>query len=99
MGGKFVILPFSLGCVPDQSCIAVSQVSKTQKKKKKTSAVSSDGLIYLQKTIIKSLKGLFAEKEEVDEEVEELMVMEIGYPTNVKHVGDISWDGSSSINS
>ncbi|PHT98170.1 CRIB domain-containing protein RIC10 [Capsicum chinense] len=43
----------------------------------------------------KGFSQLFARKEEVEEEE---MEIEIGYPTDVKHLTHIGWDGSTTIN-
>lgn len=64
-----------------------------EKKKKKEKG--------LQK-LLKSFKGLldsqlFSDKMETDDEDGD--DMEIGYPTDVKHVGHIGWDGFSKPNS
>ncbi|KAL8119006.1 hypothetical protein AgCh_016486 [Apium graveolens] len=50
----------------------------------------------IHKLIIRSFKNfsqLFVYKEEMEKE------MEIGLPTDVKHVGHIGWDGSNSLKS
>ncbi|XP_019172486.1 PREDICTED: CRIB domain-containing protein RIC4-like [Ipomoea nil] len=46
---------------------------------------------------LKSLSQVFVYKEESEEEEEE-KEMEIGFPTDVKHVTHIGWDGSTTIN-
>ncbi|KAK4354928.1 hypothetical protein RND71_027122 [Anisodus tanguticus] len=43
----------------------------------------------------KGFSQLFVQKEEVEEEEIEI---EIGYPTDVKHLTHIGWDGSTTIN-
>ncbi|WMV56690.1 hypothetical protein MTR67_050075 [Solanum verrucosum] len=43
----------------------------------------------------KGFSQLFARREEVEEEETEI---EIGYPTDVKHLTHIGWDGSTTIN-
>ncbi|KAL2895662.1 CRIB domain-containing protein RIC4 [Bienertia sinuspersici] len=45
---------------------------------------------------LKSVSQLFVYKVEVDEEEEEKEI-EIGYPTDVKHLTHIGWDGSTTI--
>nr|GME11353.1 CRIB domain-containing protein RIC4-like [Ipomoea batatas] len=46
---------------------------------------------------LKSLSQVFVYKEESEEEEEE-KEMEIGFPTDVKHVTHIGWDGSTTVN-
>ncbi|KAG1331498.1 CRIB domain-containing protein RIC4-like [Cocos nucifera] len=43
--------------------------------------------------LVKSLSQLFAVYKEEDEEME----MEIGFPTDVQHVGHIGWDGCDRV--
>ncbi|XP_058093322.1 CRIB domain-containing protein RIC4-like [Magnolia sinica] len=105
---RLVVLPFSIGCV-SQSSIAVceNQPKKTKQEpntpstreclsggRMKTSLGFSGGFQRLIKGF-KSFSQLFVYKEE-EEDVK--MDMEIGFPTDVKHVTHIGWDGSTTTN-
>ncbi|WOL16138.1 CRIB domain-containing protein RIC4-like [Canna indica] len=43
--------------------------------------------------LMKSFSHLFTPREENDDEEEEEREMEIGFPTDVQHIGHIGWDG------
>ncbi|XP_059317041.1 CRIB domain-containing protein RIC4-like [Lycium ferocissimum] len=115
---KFVVFPFSLGCV------GVAKTSRSQPTKNTKSSILhqavltkiqvgedspskvkingfwrflgrrrfSEGVHTLIKRSFKGFSQLFVYKKEI-EEVE--MEMEIGYPTDVKHVTHVGWDGST----
>ncbi|KAG5588742.1 hypothetical protein H5410_049176 [Solanum commersonii] len=112
---KFVVFPFSLGCVSESSVPVVntnkshntnnSQLNhlptKRQVGDQSPSKVKINGVLVRQRisqgvdTFKRNFKGfyqLFVYKEEIEE-----MEMEIGYPTDVKHVTHIGWDGSTKI--
>lgn len=119
---RFVLLPFSMGCVSQASTQVGSSHPRKSKSGSNPDAITrrqereedrssglkmknSWGLISFQKPnitfgmhklIIRSFKNfsqLFVYKEEIEKE------MEIGLPTDVKHVGHIGWDGSNSLKS
>ncbi|KMZ75568.1 ROP-interactive CRIB motif-containing protein 4 [Zostera marina] len=82
---KFVTLPFSLGCLSQPQREEDDHPKKMEKEN-----VLSTGL----QKLIKSFKEvLFSYDDDDDDD------MEIGYPTDVKHVGHIGWDGFSKPNS
>ncbi|MQL95769.1 hypothetical protein Taro_028423 [Colocasia esculenta] len=121
---RFVILPFSIGCV-SQSSVAVSD--NTQPKKSHGAEAnpspkaspegenlegektkSSSGFLPLprrnistglHRLVVKGFKGLSqlftVSMEEDEEEVE--VEMEIGFPTDVKHVAHIGLDGTTGV--
>ncbi|KAF8097925.1 hypothetical protein N665_0279s0054 [Sinapis alba] len=107
---RLVVLPFSVGCISDSSVAVLSPLSKPhhhhhhspqgirdQDKENvfKFLAVSkpeiSTGMNRLFKSF-KTISQLFAYKEE---EESEDGGMEIGVPTNVKHVSHIGWENGS----
>nr|XP_004247985.1 CRIB domain-containing protein RIC4-like [Solanum lycopersicum] len=114
---KFVVFPFSLGCVSESSVPVVntnkshntdniSQLNDHLPTKrqvvgeKSPSKVKINGFLVRRRitqgvdTFKRNFKGfyqLFVYKEEIEE-------MEIGYPTDVKHVTHIGWDGPTKIN-
>ncbi|KAK4732996.1 hypothetical protein R3W88_025984 [Solanum pinnatisectum] len=113
---KFVVFPFSLGCVSESSVTVVntnkshktnnSQLNHLPRKRQvgdqSPSKVKINGVLVRRRisqgvdTFKRNFKGfyqLFVYKEEIEE-----MEMEIGYPTDVKHVTHIGWDGSTKIN-
>ncbi|XP_059632833.1 CRIB domain-containing protein RIC4-like isoform X2 [Cornus florida] len=93
---RLVVLPaFSIGCVSHAS-VAVVDTNQSKKSKSESSTTvtrrqegdeSSSGV---------NMKNSRVYKEEM-EEMEE-MEMEIGLPTDVKHVTHIGWDGSTTTN-
>ncbi|XP_077251613.1 CRIB domain-containing protein RIC4-like isoform X2 [Tasmannia lanceolata] len=107
---RLVVLPFTIGCV-SQTSVAVSEHNpkKTKQEQNPSSTKrqslsggkmkNSFGFFSLPKSnisaglhrLIKSFSQLFVYKEEGDGE----MGMEIGMPTDVKHVTHIGWDGST----
>ncbi|WOL18728.1 CRIB domain-containing protein RIC4 [Canna indica] len=106
---RIVVFPFSIGCVSESS---ISVAGETQPRRTTTqleppqptaaTAPSSgrhhSGISAGLQKLLKSLRGfsqLFVLEKEEEEEVE----MEIGYPTDVVHVGHIGWDGSSNTSS
>ncbi|KAG9445719.1 hypothetical protein H6P81_011847 [Aristolochia fimbriata] len=135
---RFVVLPFSIGCV-SQSSVAVAETTQPKKIKevctssslsssssssysssaggegqdgendqsgvKSKSNIGSSFLLLPKPNIstgfnrlikgIKSFSHLFVYKEEEMGE----MQMEIGFPTDVKHVTHIGWDGSTTTSS
>ncbi|XVF06963.1 hypothetical protein REPUB_Repub06bG0096400 [Reevesia pubescens] len=120
---RFVILPFSVGCVSESSvAVAVQQQQPRRSKPAQTNStatrtreedeesLSSENMKYSLKFLplpkpdistgfhrlfksFKTLSQLFAYKEEMEESQKD---MEIGYPTDVKHVTHIGLDGSAS---
>ncbi|KAI3459742.1 hypothetical protein Pfo_016405 [Paulownia fortunei] len=110
---RFVLLPFSIRCDSESSvALAVAATtthshkhSKTRQKggeenlkMKKNQALSkasfSQGLHRLIRRI-KSFSQFFVYKEEMEPMEKE---MEIGFPTDVKHITHIGMDGSTTIN-
>ncbi|XP_065875842.1 CRIB domain-containing protein RIC4 [Euphorbia lathyris] len=113
---RFVLLPFSMGCVSESSvAIGVHQYSRRNKpsspfiRKKEEDEESLSSTESMKNSmrslglskpnissgfyrLLKGFKTFFVYEEEEMEEVE----MEIGVPTDVKHVTHIGWDGSSS---
>lgn len=110
---RWFILPFSLGCASKSSvadCTSDAnnatptsrrgrqKGSSIVKKSKHTLGFSlpkpnlSRGIQRLIRSL-KSVSQLFVYKDEIKEEVE----MEIGYPTDVKHLTHIGWDGSTTL--
>ncbi|KAL7219723.1 hypothetical protein ACSBR2_012729 [Camellia fascicularis] len=57
----------------------------------------SNGIHRLARSL-KSLSQLFVYKEEEIDDMEMKMEMEIGFPTDVKHVTHIGWDGTATTN-
>ncbi|KAG6647453.1 CRIB domain-containing protein RIC4 [Carya illinoinensis] len=117
---RFVVLPFSVGCISEASvAVSVQQRPRRSKPVTNPSAIRSKeeddleslsgesnsvGFLVNQKPNIttgfnklfkgfKNFSQLFVYKEDL-EELE--MEMEIGCPTDVKHVTHIGWDGSDS---
>ncbi|ERN02272.1 hypothetical protein AMTR_s00343p00013980 [Amborella trichopoda] len=103
---RLVILPFSIGCAsPSSTAVKDTTLTKSPTNKPQTPPLPSSemknpfsrppiskplissGLHRLVKRF-KSLTQIFMYKEE------ELVEMEIGFPTDVKHVAHIGWDGS-----
>ncbi|WCJ38842.1 CRIB domain-containing protein RIC4 [Euphorbia peplus] len=120
---RFVLLPFSMGCVSESS-VAIggvhhnnhsrSSTNKTsqfirKKEEDEESLSSTESMkssmrsLALSKPnisngfhrLVKGFKTFFVYDEEEMEELE----MEIGVPTDVKHVTHIGWDGPSSSSS
>ncbi|KAB5512354.1 hypothetical protein DKX38_029382 [Salix brachista] len=95
---KLVLLPFSIGCVSESRAREEDEESSSSTESTKNSLKFlapkpnvSTGFHKLVKGL-KTFPQLFAYKEEIEElEVE----MEIGLPTNVKHVTHIGWDHDS----
>ncbi|XWS58833.1 hypothetical protein CRYUN_Cryun08bG0067900 [Craigia yunnanensis] len=118
---RFVILPFSVGCVSKSSvAVAVQQPRRskpadtnstaTRTREKDEESLSSESMKYSLKFLplpkpdistgfhrlfksFKTFSQLFAYKEETEESEKD---MEIGFPTDVKHVTHIGLDGSAS---
>ncbi|XVF56450.1 hypothetical protein PTKIN_Ptkin06aG0121500 [Pterospermum kingtungense] len=119
---RFVILPFSVGCVSESSvAVAVQQqqpprrskpaaetnsTDTTRTREENEESLSGESMKYSLKLLpdistgfhrlfkgFKTFSQIFEYKEEVIEETEE--DMEIGLPTEVKHVAHIGLDGSS----
>ncbi|GMG99933.1 hypothetical protein Nepgr_001773 [Nepenthes gracilis] len=107
---RFVILPFSLGCVSHASVAVVEHPPRRSgTKEEEDECLSGENMKHSSRLLalpkpnistgvnrlvksFKSLSQLFM----YEDEMEELgMEMEIGCPTDVKHVGHIGWDGSS----
>ncbi|KAJ7957315.1 CRIB domain-containing protein RIC4-like [Quillaja saponaria] len=110
---RFLVLPFSMGCV-SQSSVAVSTGNESLKPKAGRQAVqerssrrrmknNSSGFIALPKVkfgqrlirSIRSFSQLFVYKEDIEEMEAE---MEIGLPTDVKHITHIGLDRSTTTN-
>ncbi|KAK4725842.1 hypothetical protein R3W88_030759 [Solanum pinnatisectum] len=109
---KFFMLPFFIGC-GSESSVVVTTSSQTKNSSQITKESSSNvkmktfwGFwamtrprfsqnVQRLKRHFKGFSQLFARKEEVEEEETEI---EIGYPTDVKHLTHIGWDGSTTIN-
>ncbi|XVF30330.1 hypothetical protein REPUB_Repub16aG0047800 [Reevesia pubescens] len=116
---RFIILPFSVGCVSESSvAVALQQQHPRRSKPADTNSsakrtreedeesLSSESMKYSLKfpplpkpdistgfhRLFKSFKT-FAYKEEMEESKKD---MEIGFPTDVKHVTHIGLDGSAS---
>ncbi|XP_072999659.1 CRIB domain-containing protein RIC4-like [Typha latifolia] len=101
---KFVVLPFSAGCASQSSIDVVGdQPKKLQEEPTPLPPPSGEkprGSVGLFAKLIKSLKSLsqlLVVYGEYEEEVE--MEMEIGFPTDVQHVGHIGWDGFNNVTS
>ncbi|KAI3954380.1 hypothetical protein MKW92_001275 [Papaver armeniacum] len=105
---RLVILPFSIGCVSQSSVAVVDDPKKSKLEREKEDESSSDGeevntnnstlakpniSLSFYKLIknFKNLSQLFVYKEDDDIKME----MEIGFPTDVKHVTQIGWDGNN----
>ncbi|KAL3329492.1 hypothetical protein AABB24_036532 [Solanum stoloniferum] len=107
---KFVVFPFSLGCVSESSVPVVntnkshktnnSQLNNLPTKRQvgdqSPSKVKINGVL-VRRRISQGLDTFKRNFKVYKEEIEE-MEMEIGYPTDVKHVTHIGWDGSTKIN-
>ncbi|KMT14958.1 hypothetical protein BVRB_3g064660 [Beta vulgaris subsp. vulgaris] len=107
---RWIILPYSFDC---SSCSSVAVGSRippnnaTQTSRQKDSSITKKSFSFkLPKSklshgirrLIRSLKSIsqfFVYKEEMHEEEEK--DLEIGYPTDVKHLTHIGWDGSTTI--
>ncbi|KAI3880346.1 hypothetical protein MKX03_011079 [Papaver bracteatum] len=106
---RLVILPFSIGCVSQSSVAVVDDPKKSKLEREKEDESSSDGeevntknstlakpnislSFYKLMKNFKNLSQLFVYKEVDDINME----MEIGFPTDVKHVTQIGWDGNNS---
>ncbi|KAI3918963.1 hypothetical protein MKW98_017411 [Papaver atlanticum] len=106
---RLVILPFSIGCVSQSSVAVVDDPKKSKLEREKDDESSSDGeevntknstlakpnislSFYKLMKNFKNLSQLFVYKEVDDIKME----MEIGFPTDVKHVTQIGWDGNNS---
>ncbi|XP_057548557.1 CRIB domain-containing protein RIC4-like isoform X2 [Amaranthus tricolor] len=109
---RWIILPFSFGCSSNSSVAVgspspLNDAAQTSRQKdlpickKSKNALSfkyptsklSNGI----RRFIRSLKSVskfFVYKDDIIEEEKE---MEIGYPTDVKHLTHIGWDGSTTI--
>lgn len=119
---RFVVLPFSVGCISASSVAVAVQEHHPRRLKTETRAAEEDeeqetfsgeSMKYSLKLLplpkaddistgfnklfrtFKTLSQLFAYKEEMEEEEEE-EDMEIGLPTDVKHVTHIGCDSSTS---
>ncbi|CAD5189457.1 unnamed protein product [Musa acuminata subsp. malaccensis] len=109
---RFVILPFSGGCV-SQSSVAVCE--NQPKRAAQTEAApatssgkprSSSGVLPFPRPcistgfqkLVRSLKSLSQHLVFYKEEDEEVE-MEIGFPTDVQHVAHIGWDGFNGMSS
>ncbi|XP_019427018.1 PREDICTED: CRIB domain-containing protein RIC4-like isoform X2 [Lupinus angustifolius] len=105
---RLVVLPLSFGCASHSSVELGSPAGREgrtlmAKIKRRRPFSSSSGFLALPKPriaervhcIIKSLSQLFFYKEE---DIEKETEMEIGYPTDVKHVTHIGLDGSTATN-
>ncbi|XWS65142.1 hypothetical protein CRYUN_Cryun05aG0065800 [Craigia yunnanensis] len=118
---RFVILPFSVGCVSESSvAVAVQQPRRskpadtnstaTRTREEDEESLSSESMKYSLKFLplpkpdistgfhrlfkrFKTLPQLFAYKEEMEDSEKD---MEIGFPTDVKHVTHIGLDDSAS---
>ncbi|KAJ3678297.1 hypothetical protein LUZ60_002100 [Juncus effusus] len=105
---RFVILPFSVGCV-SQSSVAVVE---TRSKKAHGDTNGQDANIQEMATddktkhngsviatgiqrIVKSFKTFSSQLFQVYDEEDEETEMVIGLPTDVQHVAHIGWDGLS----
>ncbi|KAJ4912173.1 CRIB domain-containing protein RIC4 [Raphanus sativus] len=90
---RLVVLPFSVGCISDSRIIR-DQEEEENMTAFKFLAVSkpeiSTGINRLFKSF-KTISQIFAYKEEESEDGE-TSGMEIGVPTNVKHVSHIGWE-------
>ncbi|XP_043719401.1 CRIB domain-containing protein RIC4-like [Telopea speciosissima] len=107
---RLVVLPFSIGCVSESSVAIGSNYPKKSKQEaipsvtrghvegESISGEKMKNLLTLPKPNIsaglqrllksfKSFSHIFVYKDEAEE-------MEIGFPTDVKHVTHIGWDGS-----
>ncbi|KAJ8544044.1 hypothetical protein K7X08_025662 [Anisodus acutangulus] len=123
---RFVLLPFSVGCIsessvaighqqhhhksssPHQPNLTPTRNHEEGKEEEEDDQKSFEGenlksplglmaLPKFQRLVknIKNLSQLFVDKDEMDEEEEEEMGMEIGLPTDVKHVTHIGIDGDA----
>ncbi|KAF9661376.1 hypothetical protein SADUNF_Sadunf19G0062400 [Salix dunnii] len=82
---KLVLLPFSIGCVSESSTDSTKNSSKFLAPSKPNVSTGFHKLV----KGLKTFPQLFEEIEELEVE------MEIGLPTNVKHVTHIGWDHDS----
>ncbi|RZC56299.1 hypothetical protein C5167_015160 [Papaver somniferum] len=109
---RLVILPFSIGCVSQSSVAVVddpkkSKLEREQSEKEDESSTDGEEVNTKNSTLakpnislsfykliknFKNLSQLFAYKEDDDIKMD----MEIGFPTDVKHVTQIGWDGNNS---
>ncbi|XP_059309557.1 CRIB domain-containing protein RIC4-like [Lycium ferocissimum] len=121
---RFVLLPFSVGCISESSVAIGHQqqnhksscpepiLTPTRSQKEGKEEEEDDekslegemksplGLMALPKfqRLFKNFKNfsqLFVDKDEMEEEEEDEMGMEIGLPTDVKHVTHIGMDGGA----
>ncbi|KAL1532862.1 CRIB domain-containing protein ric4-like [Salvia divinorum] len=106
---RFVLLPFAAGCISESSIPVVMQHSKRSKHEKLEGEKKDEeeGCLDNEKSlsgqnwktnlpkfqkVLKNLSQLFVYKDEQEAE----MGMEIGLPTDVKHVSHIGLDGCTS---
>ncbi|KAI3932862.1 hypothetical protein MKX01_031844 [Papaver californicum] len=108
---RLVIFPFSIGCVSQSSVAVVDdpKKSKLEREQSEKEDESSDGEVNTKNSTLakpnislsfyrliknfKNLSQLFVYKEDDDDMK---MEMEIGFPTDVKHVTQIGWYGNNS---
>ncbi|KAJ6762438.1 CRIB DOMAIN-CONTAINING PROTEIN RIC2 [Salix koriyanagi] len=87
---KLVLLPFSIGCVSESRAREEDEESSSSTESTKTS------LKFLAPSKPNVSTGFHKLVKAYKEEIEELEVeIEIGLPTNVKHVTHIGWDHDS----
>ncbi|KAJ3708594.1 hypothetical protein LUZ61_012299 [Rhynchospora tenuis] len=107
---RFVILPFSVGCVSQSSVAVVDTRSKkvqgdpndqagepeiiADEKSKGGASLIATGF----QRVVKSFKNFSSQLFQGYGEEEEEMEMEIGLPTDVQHVAHIGWDGLANNN-
>ncbi|CAH1436467.1 unnamed protein product [Lactuca virosa] len=112
---RFLVLPFSMGCIPKSSTQAVEStqfkeqtpeskqlVTRTQEGKTSWGFVAikgsniSRGIRRLIMSTFESFSRIISNKE--GDEIEMEIELEIGFPTDVKHVTHIGYDGSMTTN-
>ncbi|KAL7613110.1 CRIB domain-containing protein RIC4 [Lactuca sativa] len=112
---RFLVLPFSMGCIPKSSTQAVEStqfkeqtpeskqlVTRTREGKSSWGFVAikgsniSRGIRRLIMSTFESFSRIISNKE--GDEIEMEIELEIGFPTDVKHVTHIGYDGSMTTN-
>ncbi|CAN4104621.1 unnamed protein product [Withania somnifera] len=106
---KFLMLPFFIVCGSESSVAVSTSKTKRQVGEESSSSVKMKSFggfwamtrprfsqnVQRLKRHVKGLSQLFVQKDEVEKEE---MEIKIGYPTDVKHLTHIGWDGSTTIN-
>ncbi|XP_047983254.1 CRIB domain-containing protein RIC4-like [Salvia hispanica] len=112
---RFVLIPFSIRCDSESSVALAVAATASPKQPKTRGVKTGDESLKMNSTIknqiiskaalseglqrlIRRVSQFFVYKEEM-EQMEKEMEMEIGFPTDVKHVTHIGLDGSTTTSS